>query len=594
MTTRARLQSESVVAKNSYTWNGLSSLSLFLAHIQQEAFKIHESEAKSRGAFEPVDRCYSRCDKTNDEDSPIMRSLGKTAVDLLMIVLVQKKNISILEANKRLNGTGANKRTQRRLHYATKVLIGLNIIEKVDLGGKSFIKWAFHTPPAELPGLLKKWPSENNSEAGEKSRTLFLPNCSDRMNVPTSVAKELPSMATHMLLFDSDCDDIVIGARAKVSPSDENSMLSKVISDDWTFWERQSSSSKGKPLDLAFLHRIMRPLLFRIRSSNQGGVVVTHRGRIKVMPFSLLDVLLQIRILQPYFVEGVIGRLRMFLEDDASNGEGFHFLLLEALHNVASGGCRQYIFSKLRRLVDCFHGPARDRLVDEIVSVFSASTAKEQLEKIFSSAGGHPLRTTDNIYVAPSAALVATKPNFVEKSPFGKHDTMEARSCWAKNRKMQLAVRAERMRLLKVFDETKRANFDCVGDVSDFPRRSTRQIVPRGRRKDGALIFSENEMSLEGFLERRKLMRLVNQSFRRPYVEGVSKPALSQLDLSGNDVKELQNVFFDEDGSLRDDMKLEIDSGMKNDPRYIVFANIECNKERKDARWQVPSKFSAV
>ena len=38
-------------------------------------------------------------------------------------------------------------------------------------------------------------------------------------------------------------------------------------------------------------------------------------------------------------------------------------------------------------------------------------------------------------------------------------------------------------------------------------------------------------------------------------------------------------------------MKLEVDSGMKNDPRYIVFSNVECIKERKDRRWQVPSKF---
>ena len=573
----------------------MGGLSLFLAHIQQEAFKLHEGEAKSSGLFQHVDRRYSRCDEANDEDSPIMRSLGRMAVDLLMIVLVQKKSISIFEANKRLNGSKATKRTQRRIHDATKVLCGLDIIQKVDVEGKRCIKWSFHTSPADLPGLLSKWPFESSSEGGDDSRAFSLTTSSDQTSIPSSIGKELPSMVVHMLLFDSDCDDVAISARAKVLPSDKDTKLSKVISDDLMFWEKQSSSPGAKPLELAFLHRIMRPLVLRMRSNDNGGAVVTHRGRIKVMSFSLLDVLLQCRILQPYFIDGIIGRLQMFLEEDANSGEGFQILLLEALHNVASGaGCRQFIFSKLRRLVACFHGPVRDLLTDEIVSVFSASMAEEQLQEMFSSAGVHSLRPTDRIDVAPSAALVATPLKVAETSPIGQHGTMEARSCWAKTRKIQLAVRAERLRLLRAFDETKKANFACVADGPGSPRRSARQVIPRGRCKDGALIFSENEMTLEEFLERRTLMRLVNESFTRSYVEGVSKPALSQLNLSNDDVKELQNIFFDEDGSLRDDMKLEIDSGMKNDPRYIVFANIECDKERKDARWQVPSEFSTL
>ena len=101
----------------------------------------------------------------------------------------------------------------------------------------------------------------------------------------------------------------------------------------------------------------------------------------------------------------------------------------------------------------------------------------------------------------------------------------------------------------------------------------------------------ENELTLEEFIERKRIMRLVNKTFTRDYIEGVSKPALSQLNLTAEDVKQLQSIFFDDDGSLRDEMKLEVDSGMKNDPRYIVFSNVECIKERKDRRWQVPSKF---
>ena len=580
----------SVPSKTAFIWNGASGLSLYLSQLQQDAFTIHKNDAKTSGFFERVDEKLQRTKKTNDGDSPLVQSLGMVAVNLLIIVMVRQDPISISQLNKRLNGSAANKRTQRRLNDAIKVLCGLDILKRLELEGKSSIEWSYRTSLAELPGLLRKWPSESDFEDGRVS-SLFPEDPSRDSNTSQSFVNDLPSMAAHMLLFDSDCDDVVISARAKVSQSDD-SFLSTSLSDDLTFWEKQASSCKEKPLDLAFLHRIMRPLVLRMRSSSHDGAIATHRGHIKVMSFSLLDVLLQCRTLQPYFIDGIIGRLQTFLEEDPINGEGFQILLLEALHNVACGaGCRQYIFSNLRRLVASFDMPVRDQLIDEIVSVFSFSIVEEQLEEMFISAGAHPLCPTDNIGVAPSAAILATPLKLAENSPIGNHDTMEARSCWAKNRKTQLAVQAERLRLLKAFDETKRASFSPAADDFDSPRRSTRQIIPRGRREDGALIFSENEMTLREFLERRTLMHLVNESFTRSYVEGVSKPALSQLDLTDDDVKELQNVFFDEDGSLRDDMKLEIDSGMKNDPRYIVFANIECDTERKDARWQVPSKY---
>ena len=130
-----------------------------------------------------------------------------------------------------------------------------------------------------------------------------------------------------------------------------------------------------------------------------------------------------------------------------------------------------------------------------------------------------------------------------------------------------------------------------TGSRPGSPRRSTRLITPKDRYKDGVHIFSKAEMTLDKFLERKEIMRDVNKTFTRDYNEGVSKPALSQLNLAAEDVKQLQSIFFDDDGSLRDEMKLDVDSGMKNDPRYIDFANVECKKKRKDARWQVPSKF---
>jgi hypothetical protein len=231
----------------------------------------------------------------------------------------------------------------------------------------------------------------------------------------------------------------------------------------------------------------------------------------------------------------------------------------------------RYALHRLRLLSASFFGPARDAIIDTILDTFSGIIAQTQLLEMFSSFVGHLPLEPIKIFVR--------RPEIVLPAP----EKLEKRS------KDQLAVRTERKRLIRSFEASKRAAF-AIGNDPNSPRQSTRKIMPRDRLKGGALIFSENELTLEEFLARKRIMRLVNNTFTRDYIEGVSKPALSQLNLTAEDVKQLQSIFFDNDGSLRDEMKLEVDSGMKNDPRYIVFANVECVKERKDRRWQVPSK----
>jgi hypothetical protein len=583
-----------------YIWKGTSDLSLFLAILQQDAFRLYESEAKASGTFDAVDRFFSRVDESGNGDQHTTRSMssvGMMAVDLLMILLVKDDGITTAEANRRLNGSSASKRSQMRLNNAIGVLRGLAVINKQEVLGESHIEWSFHATRAKLPRLLRKWPSEEtNNEGGDHPSRIFalLSKSSDQSEIPIGIVRELPSMVLHMLLYQSDHPDVVVRYRAKVSSSDENRM-SKMITDDLWFWDSRCLSSKPIGLNIAFLHRLMRPLLLRMRSSNHEGTTVPDRGRVKVMSFSLLDVLLRCRLIQPYVVDGVLGRLLMLAEENAMNCDGFRSLLLEYLHGLASVSCAgQYIFQQLGGFLACFGGTIRDSLIDEAISVFSDFMDKDYLRAIFSrTCGICPSGPIETISIAPTVAMTSNLHGPTDTAD-GGYGELAAQSCWAQSKKAKRAVRTERLRLLKAFHKANEASLLCINDGADAPRRSNRQIVPRGRGKDGALIFSENELTLSEFIERRQLMELVNQSFTRSYVEGVSKPALAQLDLTADDIEQLQSIFFDDDGSLRDEMRLEIDSGMKNDPRYIVFANLECFKKRKDARWQVPSKCNSV
>ena len=145
-------------------------------------------------------------------------------------------------------------------------------------------------------------------------------------------------------------------------------------------------------------------------------------------------------------------------------------------------------------------------------------------------------------------------------------------------------VERQRARLVRLFDAKKKA-----ADSSRRLRRSTRRIKRKDRSEDGDLIFSQEEMTLEQFKEWKSVMSEVNKEFTKKRTED-SKPALSQLDLTAEEVGQLQSVFYKDDGSLRREVMNDIDLGTKNDPRYIDFANPECLTERKDRRWQVPSK----
>eukprot|EP00549_Striatella_unipunctata_P011611 CAMPEP_0118723340 /NCGR_PEP_ID=MMETSP0800-20121206/31950_1 /TAXON_ID=210618 ORGANISM="Striatella unipunctata, Strain CCMP2910" /NCGR_SAMPLE_ID=MMETSP0800 /ASSEMBLY_ACC=CAM_ASM_000638 /LENGTH=414 /DNA_ID=CAMNT_0006631757 /DNA_START=843 /DNA_END=2088 /DNA_ORIENTATION=- len=156
----------------------------------------------------------------------------------------------------------------------------------------------------------------------------------------------------------------------------------------------------------------------------------------------------------------------------------------------------------------------------------------------------------------------------------------------AKNREELDAIREVRNKLCKDLCE-RRKKAATVQD-GNVVRRSGRKFNGNKRSPEGSRLFTGEEISLEEFLRKADFMAKVNRTFPRHFDKEGSRPRLRHLELSQETINKLRSIFFDEDGSLADSMRHEIDISIKNDPRYITFRNFSCAQERKDKRWQVP------
>lgn len=125
-----------------------------------------------------------------------------------------------------------------------------------------------------------------------------------------------------------------------------------------------------------------------------------------------------------------------------------------------------------------------------------------------------------------------------------------------------------------------------LNDKGSLGHRLTRGILPIERLPDGALLYTDLDMSLPDFIDRTKFMNQVNESFPRLCIPGESRPRLQQVRLSADGIIALRKLFFDPDGSLNDAIKHDIDASYKHG--YINFENFLCMKKRHDKRWQVP------
>lgn len=128
----------------------------------------------------------------------------------------------------------------------------------------------------------------------------------------------------------------------------------------------------------------------------------------------------------------------------------------------------------------------------------------------------------------------------------------------------------------------------CIFSLCHFQtlRYKTLTTFNPRRNDGGSLLITSSEMSLERFLQHAGLMNEINEDFHRPLDRPESRPRLRALNMSESCISTIKSVFFDEDGSLRNEIKNDIDMSLKHG--YINFSNPNCSDARSDKRWQVP------
>jgi hypothetical protein len=109
-----------------------------------------------------------------------------------------------------------------------------------------------------------------------------------------------------------------------------------------------------------------------------------------------------------------------------------------------------------------------------------------------------------------------------------------------------------------------------------------------GRNDGSSLTVTSADMSQETFLIHTALMDKVNDTFPRLLNQPGARPRMQALDISDQSLSRIHSMFFDKDGSLREDVKKDVEMSTKHG--YINFQNTECAEERNDKRWQLPIK----
>lgn len=95
-------------------------------------------------------------------------------------------------------------------------------------------------------------------------------------------------------------------------------------------------------------------------------------------------------------------------------------------------------------------------------------------------------------------------------------------------------------------------------------------------------MITSSEMSLKSFLHHARLMNKVYEDFPVQPERSDSRPRLKALNMSETCISKIKSTLFDEDGSLREAIKNDIDASRNF---YINFHN---SFARNDQRWQVP------
>eukprot|EP00978_Attheya_sp_CCMP212_P027022 scaffold90036_cov55-Attheya_sp.AAC.5 len=338
--------------------------------------------------------------------------------------------------------------------------------------------------------------------------------------------------------------------------------------------------------------------LFNDAQSEASTVHIFESTEFRVLDCSLLDILFRIEIEYMRW-ERNDRSPSLSTIDDANGGidppcvtylEHLQHDLLLMIDNVAKDGrildrdsCLASVNYMISRCPE--FSSAQELVLKKLSHMVTSSDIDDNIKPFDSSCSGKRCEKIAR-KCKVSKEMDKIKQNFSSETNNKGGEVMlsqiESRSFPSEMRAERMAIRREREKILNEFMGSSEKN------DAQLSRRPQRKLVPQGRSHDGSLLITAAEMDVSNFFEKASLMRSVNETFPRRHIPNESRPTLRQLKFSDETLSTMKTLFFDSDGSLSNKVRNQVDTSMRNDPRYINFKNRTCKTERVDTRWQVP------
>uniref|UniRef100_A0A7S2XKY4 Uncharacterized protein n=1 Tax=Attheya septentrionalis TaxID=420275 RepID=A0A7S2XKY4_9STRA len=354
--------------------------------------------------------------------------------------------------------------------------------------------------------------------------------------------------------------------------------------------------------------------LFNDARSEASTVHIFESTEFHVLDCSLLDILFRIEVMQSSLIDSVMCRIlqieymrwerndrspSLSTINDANGGidppcvtylEHLQHDLLLMIDNVAKDGrildrdsCLASVNYMISRCPE--FSCAQELVLKKLSHMVTSSDIDDNIKPSDSSCSGKRCEKIAR-KCKVSKEMDEIKQNFSSETNNKGGEAMlsqiESRSFPSEMRAERMAIRREREKILNEFMGSSEKN------DAQLSRRPQRKLVPQGRSNDGSLLITAAEMDVSNFFEKASLMRSVNETFPRRHIPNESRPTLRQLKFSDETLSTMKTLFFDSDGSLSNKVRNQVDTSMRNDPRYINFKNRTCLTERVDTRWQVP------
>ena len=317
---------------------------------------------------------------------------------------------------------------------------------------------------------------------------------------------------------------------------------------------------------LAFFYRLTKPLCIKFFAGKR----LVARGS-KV---SILDAMLDIPEIQEFVVDAILLRLccHCTISEGSFVDDSFVGKMILVLSSSVDWGQANLVnaYRDVSRFVCKIRPELADRLSGFCPPITVASPAKEKAKLLYMH------KTTIwkeyTTWIDERDKVLQRLPNVTASSKSGDSETRESRRKFLEQR--QYLIESHRGQ----------SDLAITGELS--VGKSTGAVLPMKNDVDRSLLFTDRDMSHADFISNVHFMNEVNESLPRFFISGVSRPRLQKVELPTDKINEIKRLFFDADGSLRDDVKNDIDLSSKHG--FINFQNLVNFETRDDKRWQVP------